>query len=387
MRNRQDASLDSPDTARFDRDNPETLVKIALTAACLWYSLAVNAESTLSGDLPRRDDRPLESIPGLDSHYGVIETRDGARLRTILTRPRESTGRLPAILFVQWLSCDSIELPATKTDGWSRMLRRLAQESGRALMRMDKAGIGDSEGGPCAALDYETELAHHRAALASLRQSGHVDPQRIVVFGASMGANMAPLVAAGQDVAGVMTWGGGAKTWFERTLGFERRASELGGLAAAETDAYIKSLSRFLVGYLMDGRTPAAVVSDQPALAGTWERIVGTGDGTHYGRPLAFHQQAQAQSWPAAWAEVDTPVLVLYGEYDWFEDEAAHQLVADIVNRRNPGRARFAIIPQTDHHFVRYQTQQAAFREEGGKIDPDPAVDEMLAWLREEIDQ
>ncbi len=362
-------------------------MRIALTLTCLLCSLAATAESTLSGDLPRRDDRPLETIGGLDSHYGVLDTHDGARLRTILTRPRDATGRLPAILFVQWLSCGSIELPESQTDGWSRMQRRLAQESGWVLQRTDKAGIGDSEGGPCAALDYETELAHHRDSLAALRRSEHVDPQRIVVFGASMGANMAPLVAAGQDVAGVMTWGGGAKTWFERTLNFERRAKELGGLAAAETDTYIKSLTRFLVGYLMDGRTPGAVVDGEPALVGTWERIVGTDDGTQYGRPLVFHQQAQAQNWPAAWAEIDVPVLVLYGEYDWFEDAAAHQLVADTVNRRKPGHARFVVIPQTDHHFVRYETPQAAFREEGGRTDPDPAVNEMLRWLREVADR
>ena len=88
----------------------------------------VLAESTLTGDLPRRDHKPLEEIAGLDSRYGVLEVADGRRLRTILTRPAGTTGPLPAILFVQWLSCDSVELPAQQQDGWSRMLRRLAQD-------------------------------------------------------------------------------------------------------------------------------------------------------------------------------------------------------------------------------------------------------------------
>ena len=146
-------------------------------------------------------------------------------------RPAGTTGPLPAILFVQWLSCDSIELPAKQQDGWSRMLRRLAQESGMAMMRMEKAGVGDSDG-DCAALDYETELADHRAALAALKRSPDVDPDHVVVFGASMGGNYAPLVAAGEPVAGVMIWGGGAKTWFERMLGFERRAKEFSAVPA-----------------------------------------------------------------------------------------------------------------------------------------------------------
>ena len=354
----------------------------------LWFVFAcclplwATAESTISGDLPRRENRPLEEIAGLDSHYGVLTATDGARLRSVLTRPSGASGRLPAILFVQWLSCNSIELPAKQQDGWSRMLRRLAQDSGMVMMRTEKAGVGDSEG-DCAALDYETDLAHHRAALAALRQSPHVDPERIVVFGASMGGNMAPLVAAGEKLAGVMIWGGGAKSWFERTLGFERRAKEFSAIPAAELDAYVRYLSRFLVAYLYDHTDTATIAREQPALAGVWSTIVGTGEGSHYGRPLAFHHQAAAQNWAAAWERVAAPVLALYGEYDWFEDAAAHRLVADIANRRGAGRGEYVEIAATDHHFVRYADAAAAFREEGGVVNSDAAVEAMLRWLGE----
>jgi dienelactone hydrolase len=356
-------------------------MKSLLTLACC-LPLVAAAESTLTGDLPRRDDRPLEDIPGLDSRYGVLRTPDGTRLRTILTRPAGSSGRLPAILFLQWLSCDSVELPADKQDGWSRMLRGLAQRSGMVMMRTEKAGVGDSEGGACERLDYETELAHHRAALAALRGSEHVDQERIVVFGASMGGNMAPLVAAGEQLAGVIVWGGGAKSWFERMLGFERRAKEQEGVPAPELDAYMRSLARYFVAYLLDRKDPATIAREQPALARIWNRMVGTGAGTHYGRPLAFHQQAAAQDWAAAWARVDAPVLALYGEYDWYEDAAAHRLVADIANRKGAGRGEFVQIPATDHHFMRYPDVRAAFREEGGAVNADAVLAVMLEWLR-----
>lgn len=356
-------------------------MKLLISLACCLPLVGV-AESTLTGDLPRRENRPLEEIPGVDSLYAVLRTPDGTRLRTIVTTPSGTTGRLPAILFVQWLSCDSVELPASQQDGWSRMLRGLAGQSGMVMMRTEKAGVGDSEGPACERLDYETELAHHRAALAALRRSEHVDPQRIVVFGASMGGNMAPLVAAGQQVAGVMIWGGGAKSWFERMLAFERRAKELEGVPATELDTYMRNLARFLVAYLLDRMDPATIAREQPALAQVWSRIVGAGAGTHYGRPLAFHQQAAAQDWAAAWARVDAPVLALYGEYDWYEDAAAHRLVAEIANRRGAGRGRFVLIPATDHHFMRYPDARAAFREEGGTVNADAALAAMLQWLR-----
>ena len=39
------------------------------------------------------DDHPLEALPGLDTEMGVLRTPDGARLRTIVTRPPGQTGR------------------------------------------------------------------------------------------------------------------------------------------------------------------------------------------------------------------------------------------------------------------------------------------------------
>ena len=362
-------------------------MRMALIVLSWFCSMAAVAESTLHGDLPRHGGRALEEIPGLDSRYGVLRARDGTRLRTILTVPSGASERPGVILFVQWLSCDSIELPASQADGWSRMLRQLARQSGMAMMRTEKAGVGDSEGGPCERLDYETELAHHRDALAALRSSARIDGRRIVVFGASMGGNMAPLVAAGQEVAGVMIWGGGAKSWFERTLGFERRAKEFGETPAAELDTYMKSLSRFLVAYLLDRQNPVDIGRDRPELQGIWSRMVGTGDGTQYGRTLLFHQQAQARNWPGAWAEVEAPVLILYGEYDWFEDASGHQLIADIVNRNGSGRARFVELPQTDHHFMRYPTARTAFTGEQGEVNSDAAVKEMLDWLGKNISE
>ena len=76
-------------------------------------------------------------------------------------------------------------------------------------------------------------------------------------------------------------------------------------------------------------------------------------------------------------------MLALYGEYDWFEDAAAHRLVADIANRRAAGRGEFVEIPATDHHFDRFPDAAAAFRGEGGVNNADAAVSVMLRWLGE----
>jgi dienelactone hydrolase/glyoxylase-like metal-dependent hydrolase (beta-lactamase superfamily II) len=322
-----------------------------------------------------------ESHPGLKTEYGELLPGDGARLRTIVTKPERATGRLPAVLFVQWLSCDSIELRPNAQDGWSVLIRRLISESGMLWQRTEKSGVGESKGTPCAQLDYETELAHHRAALRQLQARPDVDPRRIVVFGASMGSNYAPLVAADQDVAGVVVWGGGATTWFERMLRFERNALELGGTDPQALASEVNARAAYFARYLLKAETPAAIAASDAKLGEVWKRIVGTSDTGHYGRPFAFHQQAQQQNWAGAWARVRAPVLVLYGEYDWFESHEAAQLIANIVNDRKPGSATFRELPQTDHHFTRYGSRRDAFREKDGKESAAPAVTAILDWL------
>jgi len=328
-----------------------------------------------------------ESHPGLDTQYGELLPGDGARLRTIVTKPQGATGRLPAVLFVQWLSCDSIELRPNAQDGWSVMLRRLISESGMLWQRTEKSGVGESKGTPCTQLDYTTELAHHRAALRQLQARPDVDPKRIVVFGASMGSNYAPLVAADQDVAGVVVWGGGATTWFERMLRFERNALELGGTDPQQLASEVNARAAYFSRYLLKGEAPAAIAASDRKLGEVWKRIVGTSDTGHYGRPFAFHQQAQQQNWAGAWARVHAPVLVLYGQYDWFESRDAAQLIANIVNDRQPGSATFREIPQLDHHFTQYATPRDAFAEKDGKENAAPAVTAILDWLSHQMFQ
>ena len=333
------------------------------------------------GDLPRAADRPLESLPGVDTEYGELRIGADTRLRTIVTRPTGKSGRLPAVLFVQWLSCDSIEIQPGANDGWTTMLRRLITESGMLWQRIDKSGVGDSVGPACSALDYETELAQHRAALRQLMSRPDVDPKRVIVFGASMGSNMAPLLAADQPVAGVAVWGGGAATWFERMLRFERNALELGDTEPARLGPEVSARAAFLSRYLLESQSPAAIARSDPDLGKVWSRMVGTSGETHYGRPLTFHQQAQRQNWTGAWARVSSPVLVLYGEFDWFESRDAAAVIVDVVNRARPGTATLTVVPGVDHHFMRYANRRDAYRETGGAVAADPVVRTMLSWL------
>lgn len=290
----------------------------------------------------------LESVPGLESTYGSVKVSGGVLLRTIITRPAGAKGRLPAIFFTQWVSCGSVEF---LRGGLAReYLKQLALHSGAALIRVERAGTGDSEGPACHGLDFETELAHYRAAFKrTVNNNPLIDPARVVIYGSSLGSILAPLVAAGHNVAGVMIQGGGAVTYLERMINFDRQNLERTGVPPEQFHERMLRQIAFNVEYLGKGRNPDEIAGDSPEMATAKAGILGLEGGLHYGRPYAWHQQAAQKNLLAAWAAVTAPVLVIFGEYDQWEGRHGHELIAEVLNRQRPGQATFVLVPKMDH--------------------------------------
>lgn len=264
---------------------------------------------------------PLEQIPGVEVQYTVVRNPAGLRQRAIVTRPAGSAGRRPAILFVPWLSCDSVESPGQPAPGIDLLLRRLAAESGWVLVRVDKPGVGDSEG-VCADTDLDTEMAGSRAALAWMRTHPWIDPDRVVVMGQSFSGAFLPLLATGTRVAGYVVINSWARTWYERLLEFERLQSESSGLAPAAVADRQRRLALFYALFLEGRQTPAEVLRDRPDLRDIWNDE----PGHQYGRSARFHHQLHRVDAEAAWSAVDVPTLVMWGDADIVMHRADHAL-------------------------------------------------------------
>jgi len=347
-----------------------TAALLLLIAVTLAPSLAAQAVHSQ----PKR-----EHFQNAEVLYGWAQDSRGERLRTFVTRPNNAgpnhaaqdnaaAGKVPAIFFVGWLSCDSVEYPdADTTDGFGILLRRLIEQSGYATMRMDKPGVGESQG-DCSKADFTTELSGYQSAFDEMLKYNFIDATKIFVVGLSNGGGTGPLVPRQHPVRGYIAASSWGRTWYEHMLDLERRRLTEEGKSPAEVSSEVKVFAEFYMLYLIKGMTPGQVISQRPEWKSLW---YDSPDG-QYGRPAAFYQQLQALNLGEAWQNVTEPVLVVHGTGDSIMSRSDSDAIAQSVNQLHPGHARYLQIDDMTHGF----TVNNKFAED--------LVPTILVWMKEQ---
>ena len=150
---------------------------------------------------------PLEQMANATVQYGSVAALPNVRLRTILSIPTGSpNSRFPAVLLIQGGGCGSIDSPFDTKVAQPGLIHTIGSQ-GFVTMRVEKSGVGDSQGPPCDSIGYKEELAGYQAALAALRSHPTVNPDRIYLLGISLGGVFAPILAAETKVAGISVYG------------------------------------------------------------------------------------------------------------------------------------------------------------------------------------
>lgn len=151
---------------------------------------------------------PSERIRNATVEYRHVTIDGGVRLRTILSVPLEAsaTHRAPAVFFVQGGSCSSIDVPQAGDTGPNAWVHTIGS-MGFVTLRVEKPGIGESEGPPCATIGYQSELEGYRAALRALISNPAVDRNRVFLVGISLGGFFAPIIARDAKIAGIAVYG------------------------------------------------------------------------------------------------------------------------------------------------------------------------------------
>ena len=249
-----------------------------LLTSLVWAQKSPRLESAMTvieSTLPRKAKGHPEAYPNAIVMYDSVTAPDGKHLRTIITKPRGAKKKLPVIFVAGWLSCDSVEAPADTKDESGLVFRGLAQLQEFALFRMDKQGVGDSEG-DCGETDFESELTAYRAAFRAVKNYDFIDANRIYILGISNGGGFAPLVpesdAEQAQVRGYISIGGWVKTWFEHMLEIERRRFALMGKSPGEVNDRMKGAATLYHEWLIEGRSLGDILKEQPQFADLWPR-------------------------------------------------------------------------------------------------------------------
>ena len=318
---------------------------------------------------------------GYETIYDSVVSK-GKRIRIFVTRPK-TAGKHPAMFLIQGIGYVSNEQPLTSTSGYGRICRAFS-DKGYVTVRVEKPGLGDSEGGPADDVDFDTEVDAFRQALLKTKQYDFVDPSKVVIFGHSMGGCEGPILASEIPVAGLAVYGTVVRTWHEYVVDMFRHQPSLGGAVASSLDASERNVIAALHLIFNEGLSLAEIEEKHPKWAGAAKAVIP--DGKHFsGVGLPFWRGCFAQNYASFWAKLDTQVLSVYGACDFVAERVDHPMIADIVNRAHPGKARFVEIPESDHAFRRVATPKESmeFWAKGGK-EMNPAICDMLVkWANE----
>jgi pimeloyl-ACP methyl ester carboxylesterase len=320
---------------------------------------------------PPDSSHKREEFRNAEIAYDWVTNPRGQKIRTFVTRPQSASGKVPAIFFVGWLSCDSVEYPEGETDGFGAIFWRLIEQSGFATLRMDKPGVGESQG-DCAATDFQTELDSYRAAFDSIAKYPFVDQNAIFVVGLSNGGGTSPLTVGQHPVRGFIAASSWGRTWYEHMLENERvRLTGNKKLSAAEVNGSVKGFTDFYSLYLINRMKPGEIIGQHPE----WKTLWYDAPDGQYGRPAAFYHQLQDLNPGKVWENVNAPVLVLHGSADTIMSESDSRAIADIVNRAHPARATYVEISDANHLL---EVQK--------KLD-DTVVPMMIQWMRKQLER
>ncbi|HLI94896.1 MAG TPA: aspartyl protease family protein [Candidatus Baltobacteraceae bacterium] len=304
-------------------------------------------------------ERPYEAVlgapadehaAGLTTNYGAISV-DGTLRRTLITTPATLSGKLPAMLLMGGIGCYSVDVAANAQDPYMNLSHDVSR-AGFVTMRVEKSGVGDSEGPPCKSVDFQAELRAYVAALQVLRNDPHVDASRIYLFGHSIGSIEAPLLANAQPVAGVVVAEAVGRNWPEYELRNTRRQLELTGEAPADVDAALIGKQACLVRLLLLKQPEPFIERSEP------ECKVHNGV---YPVDPPYMQQVAAVNGISQWSRIDVPVLAVYGTSDFVTEQADHERIVDVVSSRHAGSATFVSIKNMDHLLFSAPSPKAAY--------------------------
>lgn len=308
-------------------------------------------EGKVSAVTVRFKEAPRETSAEFEIIYESANI-DGFLRRLILTKPK-GDGPFPVVVLMGGLGCYSVDVAPPQPFAYRDILYDFTR-NGFATVRIEKTGMGDSQGEPCSQQSFFDETHGLTEGIKSLDRFKWMDKSRMIYFGHSMGGLTSPVVYQDIPCAGIVAIATSGIDWKEYEMKNTRRQLVLAGVPYDSIEIYLDRKYKAMHEIFVEHKTPEQILAVDPTLA----------EDLAYPAHYTFMQEVADLSLADYWKHVDTPVLFVCGTADFVVAEEEHIYARDIVNSYHPGRAEYVAIQGMDHGFNNAGTQMKAF--EGG---------------------
>lgn len=305
-------------------------------------TLAVRGEGAVT---VTPDPWPEERWAGCEVRYEEVPAA-GVVLRVITVVP---PGAKATVLYLPGADLHSVERAEVGEEdplrGWVAALVR----AGYAVRRVERRGVGDSDGDDPGATTWATERDDLRTALRT------TEGARVVLFGHSLGA-MHAAALAGDDprVQGVVMYGAGVDPWDAYLDANLRRQLALAG------EPEVEGTVRAVMG-VWAGAWAGEDVRDLLAAQGDHARVWCGADarGRLHGRAMGYWRGVRAEDPADALRALRVAALAMWGASDWLATRDEHARIAALTG------GAFIEVPRADHGFADFATAEDSFAARG----------------------
>jgi pimeloyl-ACP methyl ester carboxylesterase len=315
--------------------------------------------------------KPVETSNDFDIIYSSVNSGNNT-LRTIITKPKENK-IYPAVLLIGGVGCysiDNISLPEISSiKMWTDSLTK----NGFLTIRVEKTGIGDSQGIPCNECDFYTEKQGFSEGIKYLLSLPYVDKEKVFIAGFSIGGILAPLIAQQFPVKGIIVYGTVGRNWLEYEMDNSFRQQLLENHPADSIDKYMREEYIRLYGLFVEKKSPQQIINAHPETASHLFQ---------YPMKIEYFQQVADVNIGELWMNTKCNVLAMHGASDFVSSANEHKLIAETVNRYHPGQATYIEIPDADHWSLNAENELASYTQQQTGLNKLPLITS-LKWLKD----
>lgn len=284
---------------------------------------------------------PRERHEGARTELGEVRVKQHL-LRAVAVIP-DAPGPHPCVYYLPGAHWTSEEYPLELEQPIPALAGSLAR-AGIAFLRVERSGVGDSQGPPCTELGFDDELAGFRAGLEYLCERDWAEPARVGLFGHSLGAMVAPLLAERARIAGIVTYGASAVPISTALVAALERHAELDLRERATSLARARQIGE-LIRLVVAGATPEAVFQRSPELRSAAPAHF-QGEKAYH-RNVRFFHELEQHDLLGAWRKSAPRTLLLHGARDIISSLADSEALARVIG----ATASVRELPGVDHQM------------------------------------